>query len=128
MSNLKVTKLANGLLDVHATLTQEQFDALRILATDLNISDDPCRESSHEQPKSILKQHFGPCDDCGEGIMLERTNSNTGNTFLGCSEFPECKFTKTGGSNPAAPRPTYSTLEYDDDDCADCDADYGDLF
>jgi ssDNA-binding Zn-finger/Zn-ribbon topoisomerase 1 len=54
-----------------------------------------------------------PCPDC-EGFLVERVNSINMHTFLGCSEWPVCKFTKRGGENP-----TYDyedeVLEYEDD-------------
>lgn len=66
------------------------------------------------------------CPECGVGILLERTNRTTGNQFLGCSEWPACKYTagiKSGkfalvepGSAPAEidelvgkPEPTSTT-------------------
>lgn len=64
---------------------------------------------------SVVKPLQGICDDCGEGMLIERTNSTNGYTFLGCSEFPECKFTKNGGKNPTPARsPIYYEEEYDD--------------
>jgi hypothetical protein len=133
MGNLKVTKLANGLLDVRVTLTEEQFEAIRLLATDLyaepelviepqdapvTVVFDPGDVSFGNMVKTVLsKPLHGICDDCGEGMMIERTNSTTGHTFLGCSEFPECKFTKSGGKNPAPPRvSSYSDDMFEDDD------------
>ncbi len=64
---------------------------------------------------SAVRPFHGPCDDCGEGMMVERTNSINGYTFLGCSEFPECKFTKNGGKNPAPPRASFCLDDYLDD-------------
>ena len=46
---------------------------------------------------------FGPCSRC-DGILVQRTNRKTMHTFLGCSRWPACKYTKRGGSNPGAPR------------------------
>ena len=34
-----------------------------------------------------------PCPDCG-GKLLIRTNSNTGEDFIGCSKYPDCKHTE----------------------------------
>jgi ssDNA-binding Zn-finger/Zn-ribbon topoisomerase 1 len=59
------------------------------------------------------------CEKC-EGFLIERTNSQTKNTFLGCSEWPDCKYTKNGGSNPSPERSYISTWE---DDCYE-DGDY----
>ena len=44
------------------------------------------------------------CPKCTDGYLLERVNGTTKNTFLGCSEFPDCEFTKPGGSNPSPAR------------------------
>lgn len=41
------------------------------------------------------------CPDCTDGHLVERVNSKTKNTFLGCSEWPDCKYTKAGGENPS---------------------------
>ena len=73
------------------------------------------------------------CKGCKEGYLVERVNSKTKNTFLGCSEFPVCKFTKAGGENPA-PVKVVTYFDNDYDYCADedegwgCDVDWGDLF
>ena len=144
MSTLKVTKIGNGLLDVRMTITEEQFALLQHLAIELylpaeepesdyscevvDISDGPCGDPSHDIPPvpapSVIKPLHGICDDCGEGMMQERTNSTTGHTFLGCSEFPECKFTKSGGKNPAPPRSSSTYFEEEEDDgCWDDDFD-----
>ncbi len=125
MSTLKVTKIGNGLLDVRMTITEDQFALLQHLATDLYLpAEEP--ESEHDceimeaidepgpPPSAVRPLLHGICDDCGEGMMIERTNSTTGNTFLGCSEFPDCKFTKSGGKNPAPPRYISSYGDYDD--------------
>lgn len=66
------------------------------------------------------------CSDCKEGFLVERLNSKTTNTFLGCSEWPDCKFTKRGGVNPA-PVSTYKPSHHDYDDLYDLD-DYADLY
>lgn len=86
----------------------------------VDISDGPCGDPSHDEHvgPSVLKPHQGPCDKCHEGVMVERKNSKTGNTFLGCSEFPECKNTESGGSNP---QPESADHNYDYDYCADDD-------
>jgi len=39
---------------------------------------------------------LGECPDCAEGKMRERTNSQTGDKFYGCSNYPECRYTKPG--------------------------------
>ncbi len=79
----------------------------------VDISDGPCGDPSHDEPApSVLKAHHGRCSECDEGVMIERTNSNTGYTFLGCSEFPDCKHTTAGGANPS---PTSQAYDYDDE-------------
>lgn len=35
-----------------------------------------------------------PCPECG-GPMKERTNRSTGEIFLGCSDFPKCRGTRS---------------------------------
>ena len=71
------------------------------------------------------------CQDCQEGYLTERINSKTKNTFLGCSEFPDCKFTKAGGANPAQVRGGYNSLRDELDDDIDSqwnDIDWGEPF
>ena len=57
------------------------------------------------------------CPDCTDGYLVERVNGNTKNTFLGCSEWPDCEYTKRGGENPSPVKSSsyYSSDEYDDD-------------
>jgi len=76
---------------------------------------------------SIFKPATEKCSDCREGYLVERVNSKTKNTFLGCSEFPDCKFTKIGGQNPTPARVTTYSYEEECDDYG-CDADWGDIF
>lgn len=33
------------------------------------------------------------CDECG-APMIVRTNRNNGHNFLGCSNYPDCEFTR----------------------------------
>lgn len=33
----------------------------------------------------------GKCLGCKDGIAMERTNTQTGEMFLGCSNYPRCK-------------------------------------
>jgi ssDNA-binding Zn-finger/Zn-ribbon topoisomerase 1 len=47
------------------------------------------------------------CELCREGFLIERVNSINKHTFIGCSEWPVCKFTKRGGENP--------TYDYEDE-------------
>ena len=65
------------------------------------------------------------CPDCTDGYLVERVNSNTKNTFIGCSEWPDCEFTKRGGKNPSPVKVGWSSLrdelDYDDDDRMDWD-------
>lgn len=41
------------------------------------------------KPKPVKK-----CPRCTTGQLLVKTNNNTQQQFLGCSEFPLCKFTE----------------------------------
>jgi len=34
------------------------------------------------------------CPQCGKGKLVRRTNRGTGEKFLGCSEYPKCKYTQ----------------------------------
>jgi ssDNA-binding Zn-finger/Zn-ribbon topoisomerase 1 len=78
---------------------------------------------------SIFKPATELCTDCNVGYLVERVNSLTKNTFIGCSEFPDCKFSKTGGKRPAPARVTaYSYEEEYDDYDDDIYADWGDIF
>lgn len=36
---------------------------------------------------------FAACQDCG-GLMIERSNRQKGSKFLGCVNYPECKYTR----------------------------------
>jgi ssDNA-binding Zn-finger/Zn-ribbon topoisomerase 1 len=33
----------------------------------------------------------GKCLECKDGIAMDRTNTSTGEMFLGCSNYPRCK-------------------------------------
>jgi ssDNA-binding Zn-finger/Zn-ribbon topoisomerase 1 len=35
-----------------------------------------------------------PCPQCGDGKLITRSNKKTGESFLGCTNFPECKYTQ----------------------------------
>lgn len=74
----------------------------------VDISDGPCGDVSHDEDGQPAEEKCG----CG-GNFVERTNSMTGHTFIGCSEFPECKYTKSGGSNPS---PARGSFDYDEED------------
>lgn len=44
------------------------------------------------EPTQISNQYEGnPCPQCGDGKLIKRNNKN-GGWFLGCSEFPKCKY------------------------------------
>jgi ssDNA-binding Zn-finger/Zn-ribbon topoisomerase 1 len=34
------------------------------------------------------------CPQCGVGKLVRRENRNTGEKFLGCSKYPECRYTQ----------------------------------
>lgn len=34
------------------------------------------------------------CPKCGKGKLVHRTNRSTGEKFLGCSDYPNCKYTQ----------------------------------
>jgi ssDNA-binding Zn-finger/Zn-ribbon topoisomerase 1 len=80
---------------------------------------------------SILNKLSGEaCPDCKNGYLVERINSYTNNTFLGCSEWPECEYTKRGGENPAPAKFTYNECDCDSDDsyCCEGNWDNGDFY
>lgn len=123
MIDLNVTKNEwDGKFDVRFRVTREQLDALRTVASDfleevtlgvreqykedhacdvVDMSDGPCGDPSHDELKSSLTVLKDKCPDCKYGYQIERINSKTGYTFMGCDEFPKCKFSKPGGSKPA---------------------------
>lgn len=76
----------------------------------------------------LTNPYKGKCPDCTDGLLIERTNKETKNTFLGCSEWPGCKHTERGGSNPSKPF-TYA-YSYDDEDDFDgcCGLDILDMY
>ena len=47
-----------------------------------------------------LKTTGEKCEKCKEGYLVERVNSLTKNSFIGCSTWPDCAFTERGGENP----------------------------
>lgn len=49
-----------------------------------------CRELYLEWHKADVK-----CDKCADGYMLVKKAKRTGNVFLGCSNYPKCKHTKS---------------------------------
>lgn len=46
--------------------------------------------------KSYLKnkKDEGTCPLCGKSLKIKRNHSDSSSVFLGCSGWPECKFTK----------------------------------
>jgi hypothetical protein len=82
----------------------------------VDISDGPCGDPSHDEDAVAEKED---CPEC-KGLLIERTNSKTGHTFLGCSTFPECHYSKAGGSNPAPAR-VVAYDDYEDEDMDDDD-------
>lgn len=62
--------------------------------------------------KSKLTVLKDKCPDCQFGYQIERVNSKTGYTFIGCDKFPKCKFGKLGGSKPAPVRKSYDPSDY----------------
>ncbi len=88
----------------------------------VDISDGPCGDPSHDEPEAPGMFELVAGDDCPEckGSLVERLNSATRKTFLGCSAFPKCRFSKSGGSNPVK-EVELSTDHFDYDYCADAD-------
>ena len=42
----------------------------------------------------INKKDEGTCPLCGKPLKIKRNHSDSSSVFLGCSGWPECKFTK----------------------------------
>jgi ssDNA-binding Zn-finger/Zn-ribbon topoisomerase 1 len=76
----------------------------------IDISDGPCGDCENEKEvgerRMKLKSIGEKCPDC-DGYLVERVNSITKNTFIGCSEWPDCNYTKRGGENPAPVTSSY---------------------
>jgi restriction system protein len=56
----------------------------------------PARFATEEPPS----EHCGEgdtCPKCGDDLMLRavKNGSKTGSTFIGCSTFPSCRFTRS---------------------------------
>jgi len=95
----------------------------------VDISDGPCPKCyKGNEPQTLTKaKPIGEkCSDC-EGYLVERVNSLTKNTFIGCSEWPDCNFTERGGANPS-PVKTYAPSYSDYDDAWDDGDGYSDPF
>ena len=90
-----------------------------------DISDGPCGDCENERDEMKLPKPTGEkCPDCKDGYLVERMNGKTTNTFLGCNEWPDCKYTKNGGVNPSPAKAYSSTWEddyYEDDGYDDND-------
>lgn len=85
----------------------------------IDISDGPCPNcfKGNEPTAPVKAKPTGEqCDTCTDGYLVERVNSITKNTFIGCSEWPDCNFTKRGGANPA---PVKTTTYYYEEECDD---------
>lgn len=48
----------------------------------------------------------GKCLGCKNGIAMERTNTQTGEMFLGCSNYPNCKNSSPYPEELNVPQPT----------------------
>lgn len=53
------------------------------------------KKNLHKKIKEIIekKSEIKKCDNCGS-IMVVRENNDSGNKFLGCTSYPDCKNTK----------------------------------
>ena len=51
--------------------------------------------SRYPECKGIAKieKKFGPCPDCGQGVVVERRGGKGKRIFYGCSRYPDCKYT-----------------------------------
>lgn len=60
---------------------------------------EPGRRTDIAHVRNVRRQmaershNLGACPDCG-GVMVTRTNRSTGERFLGCNRYPDCKGTR----------------------------------
>lgn len=43
------------------------------------------------QPQTDAHLNIKPCPKCGNGYLRIRTNRDTGEQFLGCTNYPNCQ-------------------------------------
>jgi len=61
----------------------------------------PENDATAQAHVAQLKERFhtrhqagDPCPQCSGGRLVQRTSRTTGNSFLGCSKFPHCRYTE----------------------------------
>jgi ssDNA-binding Zn-finger/Zn-ribbon topoisomerase 1 len=57
----------------------------------------PDNQGSPGESRKEQKKTGKCCPECGKGELVERltkNGKNQGKTFLGCNQYPECKFTE----------------------------------
>ena len=69
------------------------------IANNKNISDKSYITSGTNHQKSLDKKKISSnstktCPSCKEGSLIVRTNRSSGQEFLGCSNYPNCKYTE----------------------------------
>ncbi len=66
-----------------------------------------------------MKKTGNSCPRCDKGITVKRINKASGSMFVGCDQFPKCKYSKDW--NPKTPRrllywPTHKGMDIDEQD------------
>lgn len=69
----------------------------------------------HDYGQDIPQLPSNSCPDCTKGELVERINSKTLHTFMGCNNFPLCGYTIRGGTNPPPENKRYITSPNDED-------------
>jgi hypothetical protein len=58
----------------------------------------PATWKTHRQHVASLRERHGSnvCPKCGSGLVerIAKTGANAGNSFLGCSSFPKCRYVR----------------------------------
>jgi ssDNA-binding Zn-finger/Zn-ribbon topoisomerase 1 len=90
----------------------------------------PAKSTLAQERKAYELEDIVKCPKCDSAMRL-RTNRNTGTSFFGCVDFPDCKGTREADGSvgittrkssppppppPASYRPPYSSVGYDYND------------
>jgi ssDNA-binding Zn-finger/Zn-ribbon topoisomerase 1 len=59
----------------------------------------PCKEAKANPTVTAIGPNLGKCPKCGWKLVWRESRSyRAGESFLGCSNYPKCRFKKTGSS------------------------------
>ncbi|MFX0094167.1 MAG: DNA topoisomerase [Candidatus Hodarchaeota archaeon] len=94
-----LTDLRTEYLDLHQILINNLPKFHQILEKTRATFKTPTRTKSRKSTKSTAST-VKTCPSCGEGSVVERQNKKTGNSFLGCSRYPHCKWTQAISAIP----------------------------